>query len=512
MTEPAREMFTDSFGLLGAIVDGRYRVERIAGQGGFGVVYRAHHLGFDSAIALKVLRLPAPESEARRHARIASFQREGRMLFELSLLHPAIVRAFETGTLVGVDGSAVPYLALEWLEGVSLERELCQRRTQHLAPFTLSEVLTLLREPVAGLARAHARGIAHRDIKPANLFVSERDGEQQVKILDFGIAKLVGDAGEPGEHRAVTLAATGAFTPLYAAPEQWLAALGSTGPWTDVHALALVCVEMLTGRPALAGNGGELQAACVDAARRPTPAAKGLDLPDAVEAVFARALAREPQQRFDAADHFWHALCDAAAWSPAEGRAWVALTARPLCEDQSVEAVVRPSKRPSPGVSSGATTTAGTASGTRASVTPRVKSARNRFRFLLPLAGLAVASVAWALHSLPRDRPSTVVRAASADPNASHAISTAPAVVAPAAQTPVLASPRATPLVEARSPQRYPRAFARPRAQLKPAAPLASSTAGAYPRSTPPGTLPDDLSSIPNVALNLDDPALVVRK
>jgi serine/threonine protein kinase len=514
MSQSAAGMLADSFGLVGAIVDGRYRVERVAGRGGFGVVYRAHHLGFDSPIALKVLRLPTPGSEARRRARIASFQREGRMLFELSLLHPAIVRAFETGTLVGGDGSAVPYLALEWLEGVSLERELCHRRTQGSAPFTLPEVLTLLAEPVAGLARAHARGIAHRDIKPANLFVTERDGEQQVKILDFGIAKLVGAAAEPGERPTGPLVATGAFTPLYAAPEQWLACLGATGPWTDVHALALVCVEMLTGRPALAGNGAELEAACVDAARRPTPGAKGLKLPDAVEAVFARALSREPHERFDAADRFWQALCQAAGWSPSERRAFVAMSARPLSEGQSGDAPAgRRSKHSSLGAPSGASTTAGTASGTGASVRPRAPSAR--VLALLSLASVAVVSVAWSLHGVRRARPGLVIPAENADSSPSAHGSSAPPVVDPplSVERGELAPVPTPSAPDVRSRSRRSKAFALSPAPAAPAAPPASSSTVARPQSGPaPGTLPDDLSTLPKADLNLDDPALVLRK
>src|SRR3954451_3947758 len=131
----------DPFNISGAVVDGRYRVEQVVGQGGFGVVYRAQHLGFESPIALKVLKLPDEWSPGRRAARLASFQREGRVLFELSHLHPSIVRAFETGTIRGRDGSLAPYLALEWLDGVSLDRELKARRSAGVPPLPLWDVL-----------------------------------------------------------------------------------------------------------------------------------------------------------------------------------------------------------------------------------------------------------------------------------------------------------------------------------------------------------------------------------
>ncbi|HTQ07403.1 MAG TPA: serine/threonine-protein kinase, partial [Polyangiaceae bacterium] len=240
-------MASDPFGLVGTIVDGRYRVERSAGQGGFGVVYRAYHLAFESPIALKVLKLPEHWQPEQRARRIASFQREGRMLFELSRLHPAIVRAFETGVILGRDGAAAPYLALEWLDGVSLDQALRHRRSSGLPPLTLPEVLRLLHGPAAGLALAHARGIVHRDIKPANLFVLSPASAREVKILDFGIAKLVDSGASTTAQLALTSGATASFTPMYAAPEQWLERLGATGAWTDVHALALVCTELLTG-------------------------------------------------------------------------------------------------------------------------------------------------------------------------------------------------------------------------------------------------------------------------
>jgi serine/threonine protein kinase len=310
---------SDPFGIAGTIVDGRYRVERLAGQGGFGVVYRAYHLAFESPIALKILKLPEHWSPERRKARIQSFQREGRMLFELSALHPSIVRAFETGTLGSPDGSPAPYLALEWLDGVSLEQELKHRRKRGLSPMTLPEVLKLLHEPAQALARAHARGVAHRDVKPGNLFVTVRGGVPEVKILDFGIAKIVDEAADTTAQYAATSGATASFTPMYAAPEQWLERLGATGSWTDVHALSLVCVELLTGAPPLRGREpAQFMASCLEPGLRPTPGQHGVALSREVEAVFARAVALNPRERYRDVGSFWQALTDAAEWSPAD--------------------------------------------------------------------------------------------------------------------------------------------------------------------------------------------------
>jgi hypothetical protein len=306
-------MSSDPFGIVGTVVEGRYRVERVAGQGGFGVVYRAQHLGFAAPIALKVLKLPEHWTRERKDARLASFQREGRMLFELSALHPSIVRAFETGTIDTPGGARAPYLALEWLDGVSLDQELKHRRKHSLAPMTLGEVLKLLHAPAEGLARAHARGVVHRDVKPGNLFVSLRDGEPTLKLLDFGIAKIVDEAADTTTQYAVTSGATASFTPMYAAPEQWLERLGATGTWTDVHALALACVELLTGALPLKGREpAQFMAACLDPSERPTPRNRGLVLHPDVEAVFARGVTIDPRERYRDVGAFWGALREAA--------------------------------------------------------------------------------------------------------------------------------------------------------------------------------------------------------
>jgi serine/threonine protein kinase len=315
----------DPFGIVGRIVDGRYRIEAAIGAGGFGVVYRALHLGFDSPIALKVLRLPETWTAERKRARIGSFQREGKLLFKLSSLHGSIVRAFETGAVTLADGSGAPYLALEWLDGVSLATESSYRRCCGLAPLALPEVLQLLDDPAAAIARAHGEGIVHRDIKPANLFVTFRDGEPHVKVLDFGVAKIIEDVGADAAALPVEAdvppASTSAFTPMYAAPEQWVRRLGKTGPWTDVHAWALVCVELVTGKRPLAGDKpGELMVACLDPVARPTPAAADVNLAPEIEAVFARALAVDPSTRYRDLASFWSALRQAAAWSPASRR------------------------------------------------------------------------------------------------------------------------------------------------------------------------------------------------
>jgi serine/threonine-protein kinase len=305
---------TDPFNLVGTIVDGRYRVEKVAGQGGFGIVYRAFHLAFESPVALKVLKLPRGLDASTTGEALLRFKREGKVLFELCSLHPSIVKATETGAIASSEHGALPYLALEWLEGVSLDQELKYRRQLGIAPMTLPEVLALLDEPAAAMAVAHERGVAHRDLKPSNLFVSFQGRKPVVKILDFGIAKILDVSASASHQFETTGAAPSSFTPMYGAPEQWLRRLGATGAWTDVHAWALVCLELLIGQPALAGDdSAQFMAASLDTAVRPTPASMGLAVAPEVEAAFAKAVAIDPRDRFSNLGEFWWALTSAVA-------------------------------------------------------------------------------------------------------------------------------------------------------------------------------------------------------
>ncbi len=182
-------------------------------------------------------------------------------------------------------------------------------------------------EPVASALETVHRccNIAHRDIKPANLFVigDPRGPSAFMKILDFGIAKVMAEHAQ----LATALAQTGqeitAFTPNYGAPEQFSRSHGATGPWTDVFALALIMVEMLRGGvPALQGSDYlQLAVASRDPLVRPTPRAFGVPVSDAVEAVFRRALEISPRDRFRTAGEFWAQLRKAiypaeATWVP----------------------------------------------------------------------------------------------------------------------------------------------------------------------------------------------------
>ena len=307
---------SDRLRLVGCLVDGRYRIDVPAGHGGFGSVYRAYHVRFRGSVAVKFLRVPPGLTSEARDGLLAAFEEEGRVMFELSSLHPAIVQVKESGVLLH-DGALLPYLVLEWLDGVPLDREIRARRDQGLRPRSLREAMAVLGPIADALAVTHARGIAHRDVKPGNVFLARVGDSVAPKLLDFGIAKAIDTVGSTTAKFAPTSEHPSSFTALYGAPEQWFVRLGATGPWTDVYGFALVLVEMLAGStPPHATSAKELAGAALDPEVRPTPRAAGIDVPDDVERVLQRALSVDPRDRHRDLAELWRDLQNSLAVDP----------------------------------------------------------------------------------------------------------------------------------------------------------------------------------------------------
>jgi formylglycine-generating enzyme required for sulfatase activity len=315
----------DPLNLVGQLIADKYLVVRWVGEGGFAAVYRAQHMIWKQPVAIKLFSgLSAAPVELRQQLRDAFIQ-EGALLTQLSSECAGIVQARDTGVCTSPSGRWLPYIVLEWLDGCTLSDAFERERQRGVERMPLERVLALLGQVASALDLAHARGVAHRDVKPDNLFVlggDLREPRAVLKLLDFGVAKLMTTSAE----RATLLTKTGTavvpFTPHYGAPEQYSRAFGATGPWTDVFSLALVAVELLAGKSALEGNDlSQLALASMDRQQRPTPRALGVDVPDAVEAVFARALAVEPPARFARAGELWAALESAAHPPSLPGRA-----------------------------------------------------------------------------------------------------------------------------------------------------------------------------------------------
>ncbi|WP_437874837.1 SUMF1/EgtB/PvdO family nonheme iron enzyme [Sorangium sp. So ce513] len=314
---------SDPFGWVGATIGGKYRLDAVVGEGGFGVVYRAHHLGLDEPVAVKCLKQLGSLAPAER----ASFQRmlldEGRLLHRLSRADAGIVQALDAGAAVSPSGEWTPYLVLEWLDGAPLDRDIAERRARGEPARPLAEAVALLAPAARALEAAHAQGVAHRDVKPANLFLAEIGGRRTMKVLDFGIAKVLGELSSVTQAMAQTGSALRAFTVHYGAPEQFHNRFGATGPWTDVFALGLVLIEVASGNRALLGSDvTQLYIAATDPAIRPSLRGAGVSAPDAVEAVVRRALAVDPRERYRTAGELWSALEAAMATAaPAAGAA-----------------------------------------------------------------------------------------------------------------------------------------------------------------------------------------------
>ena len=408
----------DQLNLIGTTVAEKYAVESLVGEGGFAVVYRANHTIWKRPVALKVFKGLARFDSAERQKLIDAFVDEGKVLAELSERSAAICQARDVGTLTTPSGD-LPFLVLEWLEGASLDRVLVDEAKRALPRRSLEEVVTFL-EPIAeALALAHRRGIAHRDVKPSNLFIlGEPRGVCTLKLLDFGIAKVAQDARtmENGGDAFVLSQVAGTpslFTPAYGAPEQFSRSLGATGPWTDVFALALIAVELMSGEPALGGDSlAQIGFASSDPNRRPTPRTLGLSVSDEVENVFARALAVVPKERFPDAGEFWSKLRRSAS----VGASRTGFDARIAA--QTGEPVLLSSTTMSSAVARPATAEA---------PAPRSGTSKAKLGVGLAVAAMAVAGGVFAVQHLRT--PGEPAGAVGTEPSAADAESAVPAVV-----------------------------------------------------------------------------------
>lgn len=301
----------DPLSIIGITIAEKYRIERLVGEGGFAVVYRAQHTIWQQPVAIKFFNgLSAAPLDQREEFKKAFIQ-EGALLTELSSQTASIVQARDVGTYTSPDGQWMPFMVLEWLDGVALDELLETEKNRGAPPWPLEQVITLLAQVAAALDVAHGKGIAHRDIKPANIFVlgEEPRLSATLKVLDFGVAKMMSDNTQLKAAMAKTGTNITSFTPQYGAPEQFSRSYGATGPWTDVYALALVALEMLTGKAALDGEDlVQLAFSTGNPTRRPTPRTLGVDVSDAVESVFEKALAINPHDRYARAREFWSAL------------------------------------------------------------------------------------------------------------------------------------------------------------------------------------------------------------
>ncbi len=300
--EPATEK-------VGTVIDRRYRITGLLGRGGMGSVYRAEHVRIRRPVALKLLHpeYGAIDEIARR------FEREAFATGRID--HPNIVTVSDFGELP--DGTM--FLVMELLDGVSLADVLADEK--RLAP---ERALAITKHVLRGLGQAHACDIVHRDVKPENVLLVEHAGQRDfAKLLDFGIAKLLGEAEMEEGGEKLTQAGVAFGTPAYISPEQ---ATGSaTDHRADLYSTSAMLFEMLTGRAPFVSE--EKLKLLAMHATRPAPrmrdVAPELKLPDELELVVARGLQKEPGDRYPTAAAFIADIDDylasrAAAEGPTE--------------------------------------------------------------------------------------------------------------------------------------------------------------------------------------------------
>ena len=266
----------------GSVLGQRYRLDRQIGSGSMGVVYAVHDLSRDRPIALKMI----DRSHTADATMVARFQREGRIVSDLR--HPNIVEVFDVGE---IDGDWV--MTMELLDGTNLADAI-----EATTAYTPESAIPILRGVLDALEIAHARQIVHRDIKPQNIFLARNGGgAATVKVLDFGVAKVVGLNSEDQLTRSGTILGT----PEFMAPEQ---ATGKGADHrSDLYAVACVAYAMLCGRPPFVDN-WPMRIVMKQAFEPPVPPSRlrpELARAPEIDRVMARALEKNPEDRYQSA-------------------------------------------------------------------------------------------------------------------------------------------------------------------------------------------------------------------
>jgi eukaryotic-like serine/threonine-protein kinase len=274
-------------------IGGKYHILERVGVGGMGTVYRASQVGLKRHVAVKILK-PELTSDADT---VARFSREATAMSLLT--HPNTTRVYDFGQTE--DG--LLYLVMEFLEG-----QLITQRVAQSGPLPVLEALRVVQQILRSLAEAHTKGIVHRDLKPDNIFVARVEGHREpvVKVLDFGIAKIV--APDRPVDQFETQAGTVFGTPRYMSPEQ---AQGvALDQRSDLYSVGALLYQMLTGRAPFTDDDAVVVMAkhIRETPQRPSVVAPEAGIPASLEGVVMKALAKEPDARFQNAVQFDAAL------------------------------------------------------------------------------------------------------------------------------------------------------------------------------------------------------------
>jgi serine/threonine-protein kinase len=274
------------------VVAGKYRVDRIVGYGGMGFVVEAWHLNFEERVAIKLLR---KEVIANDEA-LVRFEREARAAFRIKSEH--VARVIDVGRLE----SDAPYMVMEYLEGTDLGALLSERRS-----LSIVEAVDYILQTCEAIAEAHSLGIIHRDLKPENLFLTERrDGSKSIKVLDFGLSKVMPKHESAQRERALTATKQVMGTAEYMSPEQWLSAKDVEPP-TDIWSLGVILFELLAGHTPFERD--QMAQMCQAILGSPPPNLQTLrpDAPAELKAVILGCLEKDAASRIGVAE-FAHGI------------------------------------------------------------------------------------------------------------------------------------------------------------------------------------------------------------
>lgn len=304
----------DVLGLLGSTVD-PIRFDECIDASGLGAVYRGLHVGRGEPVAIKLLRLSHGWRDERQTAIVERFHDEAAKLRRLSESNHDVVRWISSGELFApATGERLLYIVLEWLDAHTLRADLEERRRRGLTGRTFSEALDLLESAAHAIAHAHAQGVVHGSVEPKRLRLIRMRGALRLKVLDFGLAKVIEDDAPVGTGQTErTTESIRAFSPAYGAPEQLDPNIGEIGPWTDVYSFTLVLLEVMLGDRV---RKVDSYASALDP-RLSSPRASnvGLSLPRPIEDLLARAVAQNPLERPANVNMFWSALRELARQS-----------------------------------------------------------------------------------------------------------------------------------------------------------------------------------------------------
>ena len=265
----------------GDVIASKYKVERVLGAGGMGIVVAARHLQLGQRVAIKFIR---GEAAADRNA-LERFLREARAAAALSSEH--VAKVLDVGTLE----TGAPFMVMEYLDGIDLSERL--RRS---GPMAVADATSAVLQASEAIAEAHSRGIVHRDLKPSNLFVTKSvDGGPLVKVLDFGISKMT-EASSTDGGQNLTASGTVMGSPGYMSPEQVRSAK-EVDPRSDIWALGVILYELLSGvQPFRGTTMGETFARILTESPAPIRSLRA-DLPQGLANAIAQCLQRDREKR-----------------------------------------------------------------------------------------------------------------------------------------------------------------------------------------------------------------------